>query len=158
MLARPVCPRWIIAWAISGPIPGQKNHEVPKHWSACPAVFNCYHPPPDAPEVGPPPALSNGYITFGSCNHLPKVNPSVIQLWSRLLQEVPRSRLILRAQSFADAEIQDRYRNFFVQQGLSGDRLEFHPAHRELSRSLGAVSKHRHHARHVPLCRLDHQL
>lgn len=55
----------------------------------------CYRPPMTAPPVGRLPAISNGYVTFGSLHNLAKVNHQVIELWSQVLRAVPRSRLLL---------------------------------------------------------------
>ena len=42
-----------------------------------PGCFLCYTPAVDAPPVSPLPALSNGYVTFGSFNNLAKITPQV---------------------------------------------------------------------------------
>ena len=57
----------------------------------------CYTPDEDAPEVVPPPALRNGYVTFGCLNKLIKVSGPAARLWARVLERVPRSRLVLPA-------------------------------------------------------------
>lgn len=38
-----------------------------------PDSFLCYTPSPEAGPVSPAPALSNGFVTFGSFNNLAKV-------------------------------------------------------------------------------------
>lgn len=55
----------------------------------------CYKPDDDSPEVAPPPARRNGYVTFGSLNKFVKASPRAMRLWARILRAVPRSKLRL---------------------------------------------------------------
>jgi predicted O-linked N-acetylglucosamine transferase (SPINDLY family) len=55
--------------------------------------FVCYQPPADAPDV---PVPQRAAPVFGSYNALPKMRPAVVDLWSRILREVPGSRLVLK--------------------------------------------------------------
>ncbi|MGD1277622.1 MAG: tetratricopeptide repeat protein [Tepidisphaeraceae bacterium] len=48
-------------------------------------------------EVGPPPALASGHVTFASLNIFCKVSDPMLKLWARVLEAVPRSRLMLLA-------------------------------------------------------------
>jgi protein O-GlcNAc transferase len=48
-------------------------------------------------EVGPPPAVNDGSITFGCLNNFCKVNEAVLALWARVLQATPGSRLRMLA-------------------------------------------------------------
>jgi len=86
--------------------------------------FLCYRPPGDAPEVAPPPVLENGYVTFGSCNNLAKVTEQVIEVWARILNNVPRSKLLLKAKAMGDAGVQQRYRDTFAKFGVNPERLD----------------------------------
>jgi len=63
----------------------------------------CYTPAEDAPEVVEPPALKNGYVTFGSLNKIVKASEPCAKLWAHVLAAVPNSRLLLPAAE-ADAE------------------------------------------------------
>lgn len=85
--------------------------------------FFCYEPPRDAPAVGPLPAHANGYVTFGSFNHPAKFNQRVIELWARLLNEVPGSRLILNADAPGDGE--RRLTELLLSFQLPRERFEF---------------------------------
>jgi protein O-GlcNAc transferase len=73
-------------------------------------------------DPGPPPALGNGFVTFGSLNNFCKVSAPTIHLWARLLAAVPRSRLLLHA--FA-SDYLEFVRQRFSQAGVAPDRLEF---------------------------------
>jgi len=76
-----------------------------------------------APEVNDLPALNKGYITFGSFNRLNKLNPGVVAVWSKLLQAIPTSRLIMAGmpESGYDSLI-----SWFTGQGVSIERLSFY--------------------------------
>lgn len=60
---------------------------LPNYW--------CYPAPTQAPEVGPLPALKNGFVTFGCLNNFQKVGDEVLATWRRILDAVPGSRMIL---------------------------------------------------------------
>jgi protein O-GlcNAc transferase len=89
-----------------------------------PDVRWCYGPPGYAPDVVEPPVVHRGYITFGSFNNLAKVNAGVIDLWSRVLQEVPDSRLLLSWPTLGDTHERERWSSLFTAQGIPVERLE----------------------------------
>jgi protein O-GlcNAc transferase len=62
-----------------------------------PDTFWCYDPQTDQPPINALPALASGAITFGCLNNFCKVNDGCLALWARVLQAVPRSRLLLLA-------------------------------------------------------------
>lgn len=41
------------------------------------------------------PSTGNGFVTFGSFNHVSKISPGTRRLWSEILERVPDSRLVL---------------------------------------------------------------
>jgi len=89
--------------------------------------FLCYQPPTDAPDVGPSPYISKGYVTFGSCNNLAKLTPQVISIWSKILQEVPESKLLLKSKPLGDDTAKSRIINAFQAENISADRLDLRP-------------------------------
>ncbi len=76
-----------------------------------------------APPVNALPALGNGYVTFGSFNHLSKISPVVVALWSQLLRALPDSKMLLGAMP-AEGEY-DELIDWFAQEGIARDRLSF---------------------------------
>jgi protein O-GlcNAc transferase len=84
----------------------------------------CYGPPGYAPDVAEPPVVHRGHITFGSFNNLAKVNAGVIDLWSRVLQEVPDSRLLLSWPTLGEEHERERWSSLFTARGISVERLE----------------------------------
>lgn len=60
-----------------------------------PDSFTVYAPPADAPAVA---VREEGPFRFGSFNALHKLDDEVLGLWARVLDAVPSSRLLLKAQ------------------------------------------------------------
>ena len=89
--------------------------------------FLCYGPPDDAPGVNDLPARKNGWITFGSFNNLPKINPEVVGLWSLLLHQVVDSRLLLKSNQFADEHVRQRFLDLFSGCGIGDERVSLLP-------------------------------
>lgn len=83
-----------------------------------------YRPPEDAPDPGPLPALSNGYVTFGAFNNFTKVTDETLLLWGRLLAAVPNSRLLLKADGLAESAVGIPIRTRFRAAGIPEERVE----------------------------------
>jgi protein O-GlcNAc transferase len=86
--------------------------------------YICYSPPTHAPDVVEPPGLPDGFVTFGCFNNLAKVTPKVLQTWARILNRVPRSRMILKTHQFSDGPTADDFRARFAALGIDGGRIE----------------------------------
>ncbi len=84
----------------------------------------CYGPPAHAPAIAPAPAAERGFVTFGSFNNLSKLTPTVASLWSRVLNAVPRARLLLKWKSLGDEDECRRVRELFAWAGLDPRRLD----------------------------------
>ena len=87
-------------------------------------AMSAIRPPPNAPDVVPPPALRNGYVTFGCYNNLAKITPRVIETWASILRRVPDSRLILKTHQLSDPSTAESFRTAFTAHGIAGDRIE----------------------------------
>ena len=85
--------------------------------------FLCYAPPDGAPDISSLPAFQADRITFGSFNNLPKVNEKVIEVWSKILNRVPDSTLMLKSKQFADESTKQRYTNLFRQNQIPPNRI-----------------------------------
>ncbi|MBI1775742.1 MAG: glycosyltransferase [Proteobacteria bacterium] len=91
--------------------------------------------PEPAPALSPPPALANGYVTFGSFNNLAKVTQATLQLWGRVLAAVKRSRLLLKARVLDDPGVRAVYAMRCGEAGIPPDRIDF----------VGEVAAHGEH-------------
>ncbi|KAL5545792.1 hypothetical protein UlMin_005479 [Ulmus minor] len=92
-----------------------------------PECFLCYTPSPEAGPVCPTPALSNGFVTFGSFNNLAKITPKVLQVWARILCAVPNSRLIVKCKPFCCDSVRQRFILMLEQLGLESLRVDLLP-------------------------------
>ena len=89
-----------------------------------PDGYVCYSPPSHAPDVVAPPALANGFVTFGCFNNLAKITPRVIETWAEILRQIPTARLILKTHQLSDGPTADAFRAAFTALGIAGDRIE----------------------------------
>ncbi|CAJ1884715.1 unnamed protein product [Sphenostylis stenocarpa] len=99
-----------------------------------PECFLCYTPSPEAGPVCATPALSNGFITFGSFNNLAKVaimlkhiTPKVLQVWARILCAIPNSRLVVKCKPFCCDSVRQRFLSTLEQLGLEPLRVDLLP-------------------------------
>jgi len=84
------------------------------------SVF-CWAPVDEYPL--PPPRKADAPVVFGSFNNAMKLSPKTIDLWSRILQAVPDSLLLLKAPSLRDAAVQARFAGLFADRGIARERL-----------------------------------
>lgn len=85
----------------------------------------CFRPFGAPREVAPLPARENGFVTFGSFNNPSKASDTLLRCWTRILAEVPKSRLritrLRSPQRAADIVA------LFARAGIAADRIEFTP-------------------------------
>ena len=84
--------------------------------------YFCYRPAHQR-AVTELPALTNGYITFGSFCNAAKLSEAVLDLWARVLHSVPDARLLIKNRGVANRAVADRVRARFADQGVHEKRL-----------------------------------
>jgi protein O-GlcNAc transferase len=89
-----------------------------------PNGYVCYDPPKYAAPVSVLPALERGFLTFGSFNNPTKITQRVIETWSRILNSVPDSRLILKYTSLGNVTVAKRIMDEFHMCGVAQPRIE----------------------------------
>ncbi|MGC2777578.1 MAG: tetratricopeptide repeat protein [Bradyrhizobium sp.] len=77
---------------------------------------------PDMPPT-PLPVLRNGHVTFGVFNRLDKISDPALTVWTRLMRELPDSRIVLKSGSLDDALLRDRLLARFAAHGVTQDRI-----------------------------------
>ena len=105
--------------------PGTTEHLNSEQLVRLPGIYMAWRPPEHMPDVGPLPALESGCVTFGSFHSCFKITPTIAALWSRILGQVPGSRLALLAISSEAAR--QHTRELFAGQGIAPERLDFLP-------------------------------
>lgn len=88
-----------------------------------PDDYICYQLPTYIPKVSSLPALKNQFITFGCLNNPAKLSDPLIQEWSKLLQEVPNSKFLLRGIQFEGSDFCQRTLSRFAECGIEAERL-----------------------------------
>jgi protein O-GlcNAc transferase len=84
-----------------------------------PKSFWCFDPCGTEAPVNKLPALDAGFVTFGCLNNCCKVTPRTLELWAKVLAELPNSRLILQSPS-------GRHREGIIEQlDVQPQRVEF---------------------------------
>jgi predicted O-linked N-acetylglucosamine transferase (SPINDLY family) len=84
----------------------------------------CYEPPDVCPPIAPLPMLMSEHVTFASFNHLAKLTPKMLELWARVLREVPRSCLLMKAISLSHDGARQRIAAKFRDAGIETERIE----------------------------------
>jgi protein O-GlcNAc transferase len=100
--------------------PGETEHLHSEELIRPSSSFLCYAPPTGCPDVVEPPVVQGGRITFGSFNRGRKITDLVVSLWSRLLRELPSSRLLLKPGPVDRAALRAR----FSAHGVGADRID----------------------------------
>jgi predicted O-linked N-acetylglucosamine transferase (SPINDLY family) len=111
-------------WRITDPHldpPGVENADAFEKPLRLPDCWCSYGAPEDSPEPGALPAMQSGRVTFGSFNNLSKINDRVLTLWAGILRSVENSRLLLLSKGGST----ERIANFFMQNGVAPERVEF---------------------------------
>jgi len=88
-----------------------------------PDSFLCYRPGGDFPDVGEPPCISSGQITFGSFSNFMKVTPDMLTLWAQILAATDNSRLVFRARGMTSERFNREVAPLFTSQGVDPQRI-----------------------------------
>ncbi|KAL6521083.1 hypothetical protein OROGR_017652 [Orobanche gracilis] len=108
--------------ALSDPVDTKQKHV--EELVRLPDSFLCYTPSPEAGPVSPAPALSNGFVTFGSFNNLAKITPRVLLVWAKILCAVPNSRLVVKCKPFCCDSLRQQFLSTLKKLGLEPLRVD----------------------------------
>ena len=105
--------------------PNGEQHHFVERIIHLPQTYFCFTPPQRQVEVGPSPALANGYVTFGCFNNLAKLNARVVSVWAEVLKAVDGSRLFLKSGQLGDPGVIESTADMFGAAGVARERLLF---------------------------------
>jgi predicted O-linked N-acetylglucosamine transferase (SPINDLY family) len=90
-----------------------------------PAPLYCYEPPSEiTPPVNELPALKKGYITFGSLTRTIRLNDHLLEVWKKILDQIPNSRLRLDQSPFLDVETREYFYKRLINLGFRKDQVD----------------------------------
>ena len=82
--------------------------------------------PREIPDIATLPLQADDYVTFGSFNNPIKITTRVNSLWSRVLQQVPNSRLLLKLYDiYTNTALAERIAKGFTDHGIAANRIQF---------------------------------
>ena len=100
----------------------EEHHFSEKIWRL-PETYLCFTEPAYEIDVGPLPALENGYITFGCFNNLTKITDEVILNWVSILREMNTAKLFLKCKQFNSLDLRQQTIERFSIYDIQPDRL-----------------------------------
>lgn len=70
------------------------------------------------------PALTNGYVRFGTLTRAIRINDDVVTAWAEILKRVPDSKIVVDSGNFSDPWVASRLEGMFSKHGIAANRLE----------------------------------
>ena len=83
-----------------------------------------YRPAESMGPVNPLPALTRGYVTFGTLTRAVRINHRTIRAWSALLKRVTGARLVIDSRDFRSEAMKSALAEKFAAHGIERERLE----------------------------------
>jgi predicted O-linked N-acetylglucosamine transferase (SPINDLY family) len=80
------------------------------------------------------PMIRNGHVTFGVFNRIDKISDNAMIVWSKLLQQVAGSIIVIKNSALDDPFLRDGLIARFVAHGVAADRI----------RCIGSTSRREH--------------
>jgi protein O-GlcNAc transferase len=90
-----------------------------------PRTMWCFQPPANSPQPVEPPVISTGQLTFGCFNNFAKVNGPLLDLWAKILQSTPDSRLVVKARGVESPRVQANVLDHLGAHSVTADRVRF---------------------------------
>lgn len=102
---------------------GAENQFFPEKPCRMPKTWAAYFPPKNAPNVVPPPVLTNGFITFGAFQNPNKAGKWTFDLWAGVLHVNPSAHFLWVRPPFSDADFRRKIISEFTRRGVHAERI-----------------------------------
>ncbi|MEW8287095.1 MAG: tetratricopeptide repeat protein [Candidatus Thiodiazotropha endolucinida] len=86
-----------------------------------------YKPLFEFPALVEPPCVKNGHVTFGSFNGLRKIDISIMEIWARLLHDLPGSKIRLVIDDYQNELMRDHIHDIFAKFNVDKSSVILHP-------------------------------
>jgi predicted O-linked N-acetylglucosamine transferase (SPINDLY family) len=102
-------------------IPPEVRHLYTETIYDLPCMLTLEWLPAEVPRA-PLPALKNGFITFSVFNRISKISDQALEVWARILDRVPGSKLMIKDGALSDPFIHDSLVKRLTKFGIAADR------------------------------------
>jgi predicted O-linked N-acetylglucosamine transferase (SPINDLY family) len=103
-------------------VPSEVRHLFAEQVCDLPCPF-IIEPPPAGLRACEPPAISNGYLTYGAFTRASRLSSAVLDVWARIMRSEASSRLVIKDHLLKDVSIQTRLLEHFAALGIASDRI-----------------------------------
>jgi predicted O-linked N-acetylglucosamine transferase (SPINDLY family) len=102
-------------------VPPDVRHHFAEQVYDLPAVITTEAMP--GAQSTPLPMLSSGYVTFGVFNRIDKISEPALAVWSRLMRELPTSKIVIKNGALDDLLLRHGLIARFVAHGVPEERI-----------------------------------
>jgi predicted O-linked N-acetylglucosamine transferase (SPINDLY family) len=81
----------------------------------------------DLPPISQPPCIDNGFITFGSFNGIRKIDKRLMEVWAKLLNALPGSKLKLMSDDCSNPHMKEYLHDIFKNFNVDVSQLILQP-------------------------------
>jgi predicted O-linked N-acetylglucosamine transferase (SPINDLY family) len=115
----------VIDYFLTDPVavPAGDRHLFAEKPYDLPSLITIEPGPADVPPSAELPMLRNGHITFGMFNRTDKISDPALVVWSKLMQAIPGSVIVVKNGAMSDAVLRDGVMARFVAHGIAADRV-----------------------------------
>lgn len=121
--------------------PEGSDHQTSETLLRMPETFLTYQPLFGAPAIEMPPCLTKSKITFGSFNNPLKISDRIVESWCKILHQVPKSELLLKAILFRHTHLREEFLTKFARKGIAPSRITILPPTESDAAHLSSYNK-----------------